>query len=121
LPNRDNSNPEATGALRPVVVSAAPLASPAPSEFDLAYARKVAADALARGGKDASIPWENPQSGAGGNITPLATSYNEGGFTCRDFLASYIKGESQTWLQGEACRTHGGLWEVKSLTPLKRD
>ncbi len=76
---------------------------------------------LARGGKDASVPWENPQTGAGGNITPLATSYNEGIFTCRDFLASYVKGESQSWLQGEACRTRLGKWEVKSLTPLKHD
>jgi hypothetical protein len=59
-----------------------------PSEVDLAYARAVAADALARGSKDASIPWENPNTGAGGNITPLAAVYNEGASTCRDFLAS---------------------------------
>ena len=47
---------------------------------------------LARGGKDASVPWQNPQTGAGGNITPLATSYSEGGLPCRDFLASYVHG-----------------------------
>jgi hypothetical protein len=91
-----------------------------PPEVDLAYARAAAADALARGGKDASIPWENPNTGAGGNITPLAASYNEGSFTCRDFLASYLRGETQAWLQGEACRTDRGKWEVKSLTPLNR-
>ena len=41
----------------------------APSETDLAYARAVAADVVGHGAKDASIPWENPNTGAGGNIT----------------------------------------------------
>jgi surface antigen len=91
-----------------------------PSEIDLAYARAVAADVLARGAKDSSIPWENPHTGAGGNITPLAASYSEGTFTCRDFLASYVRAESQAWLQGAACRTQQGKWEVKSLKPLKQ-
>ncbi len=91
-----------------------------PPEADLAYARAVAADAIARGGKDASVPWQNPNTGAGGNITPLATSYGEGTFICRDFLASYVRGETEAWLQGEACRTDHGKWEVKSLTPLNR-
>ena len=63
-----------------------------PSEVDLAYARAVAADVLAHAAKDSSIPWENPHTGAGGNITPLAASYSEGAFTCRDFLASYVRG-----------------------------
>jgi surface antigen len=91
-----------------------------PSEVDLAYARAVAADALARGSKDSSIPWENPHTGAGGNITPLTTAYNAGASTCRDFLASYVLGQAQAWLQGEACRTPHGTWEVKSLRPLKQ-
>ena len=90
------------------------------AEIDLAYARATAADALARGGRDISIPWENPHTGAGGNITPLAASYNEGSFTCRDFLASYVRGQAQSWLQGEACRTARGPWEVRSLKPLKQ-
>jgi surface antigen len=91
-----------------------------PSETDLAYARAVAAEALARGAKDASIPWENPHTGAGGNITPLTVSYTEGAATCRDFLASYVLGQAQAWLQGKACRTHHGTWEIRSLRPLKQ-
>jgi surface antigen len=90
-----------------------------PPEADLAYARAVAADALAHGSKNSSIPWENPNTGAGGNITPLAAS-NEAAGTCRDFLASYVHGQAQAWLQGEACRTAHGKWEVKSLRPLKQ-
>ena len=90
------------------------------SETDLAYARAVAADVVGHGAKDASIPWENPNTGAGGNITPLAVSYSEGSLTCRDFLASYVRGPAQAWLQGEACRTAHGKWEVRSSRPFKQ-
>ena len=90
-----------------------------PSEVDLAYARAAAAEALTRGGKDSSVPWENPHTGAGGNITPLAVSYSQGAFICRDFLASYVRGQSQAWLQGEACRTEHGKWEVRSMRPFR--
>ena len=96
------------------------VADTAPSEVDLAYARAAAADALTRGTKDNSTPWENPHTGAGGNITPLAASYSEGALICRDFLASYMHGQSEAWLQGEACRTERGKWEVRNLKPLKQ-
>jgi surface antigen len=88
------------------------------SEADLAYARAAAAEAVARD-KANSVPWQNPQTGVGGNITPLAVSYSEDGRSCRDFLASYVSGASQAWLQGSACRSAGGDWQVKSLKPLK--
>jgi surface antigen len=100
--------------------TAAAATASVPSETDLAYARAVAADALTRGSKDSSIPWENPNTGASGNVTPLAEAHNAGGFTCRDFLASYVLGQEQAWLQGEACRTEHGRWEVKSLKPFKQ-
>jgi surface antigen len=89
-------------------------------EADLAYARAAATDAIARGAKDSSIPWENPSTGAGGNITPLANARTDGSSTCRDFLASYVHGEQQAWLEGEACRTAHGKWEVKSLKPFRQ-
>jgi surface antigen len=83
-------------------------------------ANAVAADVVGHGAKDVSIPWENPNTGAGGNITPLAASYSEGSLTCRDFLASYVRGQAQAWLQGEACRSAHGKWEVRSLRPFKQ-
>ena len=88
------------------------------SEADLAYARAAAAAALERGGKGNSVPWRNPQTGVGGNITPLAASYSEGGLSCRNFLASYVNGGAQSWLQGSACRTARGEWQVKNLKPM---
>jgi len=107
---------EATGSVGPF--AAASMAELA--EGDLVYARAAAAEVLARGGKDASAPWENPSTGARGTITPLASAYTQDGMTCRDFLASYLRGSEQAWLQGEACRMPAGRWEVKDLKPLKR-
>lgn len=61
-----------------------------PSPVDLAYARAAAADALAHDTKGNSVPWRNPQTGVGGNITPLASSRATDGLPCRAFLASYM-------------------------------
>ncbi len=118
--SKSEAEAEPTGSLAHTGAPVQPANAATWSEADLAYARAVAADAITRGGKDSSIPWENPTTGAGGNITPLAMAHTDGAFTCRDFLASYVHGEQQAWLQGEACRTAHGKWEVKSLKPFKQ-
>ena len=46
--------------------------APAPTESDLAFARNAASDVLTKGDKDSSQPWENPETGARGSVTPLA-------------------------------------------------
>jgi hypothetical protein len=91
-----------------------------PPDADLAYARAAAAELLNRGGKDLSLPWENPHTGARGTVTPIATAYNQHGLVCHDFLASYVRGRDEAWLQGEACRLNEGRWEVRSLKPWTR-
>jgi surface antigen len=117
---KDDSDTLPSGSITRPRDPAPPVEGTSPrAEIDLAYARAAASDALARGGKDASVPWQNPQTGAGGNITPLATSYREGGLPCRDFLASYVHGGSQDWLRGAACRTTSGAWQVKRLKSLR--
>jgi 17 kDa outer membrane surface antigen len=90
-----------------------------PADADLAFAKVAAAEALGRAG-DVSVPWENPGTGARGTVTPLASAYTQDGFTCRDFLASYVRKDSESWLQGEGCRIHQGRWEVRHMKPLKR-
>jgi len=115
----DDNDPQTTGTIiSPPNAPAGTNPSPR-AELDLTYARAAVSNVLSRGGKDRSVPWQNPQTGAGGNITPLATSYTEAGMPCRDFLASYMHGESQDWLQGAACRTTSGTWEIKRLKSLK--
>ncbi|SDT55441.1 outer membrane surface antigen [Bradyrhizobium canariense] len=107
---------EVTGSLNPLAAGAVP----APTESDLAFARNAASDVLTKGDKDSSQPWENPQTGARGSVTPLAQAYSSDGRTCRDFLASYVNGHSESWLQGAACQSGRGRWEIHTLKPWKQ-
>ena len=102
---------EVTGSITP------PVSPPVPTEADLVFARTAASDVLTKGDKDASQPWENPETGARGSVTPLAQAYTSEGRTCRDFLASYVNGQSESWLQGAACQTGRGGWEIHTLKP----
>ena len=95
-------------------------AVPTPTDSDFAFARNAASDVLTKGDKDSSQPWENPETGARGSVTPLAQAYSSDGRTCRDFLASYVNGRSERWLQGAACRTDHGRWEIHTLKPWRR-
>lgn len=89
-----------------------------PTEGDLAFARNAASDVLTKGTKDSSQPWQNPQTGARGSVTPIAQSYTgEKGRVCRDFLASYVNGKTERWLQGSACRIERGRWDIQTLKP----
>ena len=94
---------------------------PAPTESDLVFARTAASDVLTKGDKDTSQPWANPETGARGSVTPLAQAYADAdGRTCRDFLASYVNGRTEGWLQGAACRSGHGRWEIHTLKPWRR-
>lgn len=107
-------------AATPAAATTGQAVTEGPAEADLAIARATVSEVLGRGGKDTSAPWENPKTGARGTVTPVASAYTQDGFTCRDFLASYVRAGSEAWLQGEACRMHQGRWEVRSLKPWKR-
>ncbi len=92
------------------------------TDSDMAMTRNAASDVMTLGGRDASQPWENPQTGARGSVTPLASAYQApDGRTCRDFLASYVRGGAEGWLQGEACKgSEGGSWEIRNVKPWRR-
>jgi len=104
---------DVTGALSKPAVP-----PPVPTESDLAFARTAASDVLTKGDKDSSQPWENPETGARGSVTPLSQAYSaEDGRTCRDFLASYVNGRAESWLQGAACKAGQGRWEIHTIKP----
>jgi surface antigen len=106
------SNYEVTGALKH---------GESPTESDLAFARTAASDVLTKGDKDSSQPWQNPQTGARGSVTPVAQAYSaDDGRTCRDFLASYVNGNTQSWLQGAGCKSASGRWEIHTLKPWRQ-
>lgn len=111
---RDDVKADVTGSLPSSAKSGAA------ADADLVFARAAATRALAIAGKTTSIPWENPQTGARGTITPIASAYTQDGFVCRDFLASYVRQDGVSWLQGEGCRVHEGKWEIRALRPWKK-
>jgi len=107
------SDYEVTGALKH--------GEPVPTDSDLAFARNAASDVLTKGDKDSSQPWQNPQTGARGSVTPLAQAYSaDDGRTCRDFLASYVNGRTESWLQGAGCKNASGRWEIHTLKPWRQ-
>jgi hypothetical protein len=108
-------DPDVTGSIGPAAVRA-----PTPTESDLAFARNAASDVLSKGDKDSSQHWENPETGARGSVTPLAQAYSSEGRTCRDFLASYVNGAAESWLQGAGCQSGQGRWEIHTLKPWKQ-
>jgi surface antigen len=116
LSRQRGSGVETAGSIR----AGAPqqqVAAVTPRDGDLGAARAAVSEALTKGGRDASVPWEDPATGARGTITPLSNAYSQAGSTCRDFLASYVRNGSESWLQGEACRGAKGRWEVRRMRP----
>jgi len=112
--------PDRTGTIKPSSDAKEVAQLPLPAAADLAYAQAAVSAVLSRGEKDTSMPWENPATGARGTVTPIATAYTQDGQMCRDFLASFVSGSSQAWLQGEACKQQQGEWQVRTLKPWKR-
>ena len=52
--------------------------------------------------------------------TPLTSgdfTAAEDGRKCRDFLASYVNGPTESWLQGAGCQGGHGRWEIHTLKP----
>jgi len=111
---------DVTSSLATVAAQSASAQPVMDAESDLAYARAAASEALSRDGQTTSVPWENPQTGARGTVTPLAAAYTQDGLVCRDFLASYVRQGSESWLQGEGCRIHQGKWEIRAMRPWKK-
>jgi surface antigen len=111
---------EVTGTVAPLKTATRGSDPASPDEADLTFAKVAAQSVLTREDAGASLPWENPTTGARGTVTPIAAAYQQDGFTCRDFLASYVRHGAESWLQGEACRVHQGTWEIKTMRPWKR-
>jgi surface antigen len=110
---------ESTASIRPLTPRQQTVAA-MPPDVDLTAARAAVSEALGKAGRDGSVPWEDPATGARGTVTALSSAYRQDGATCRDFLASYVRNGAEAWLQGEACRSHKGRWEVRQMRPWRR-
>jgi surface antigen len=77
-------------------------------------------EALGQKDDGASIPWQNPDTGSRGTVTPVAAAYIKEGFACRNFIASHVGDGRESWYEGTACRVHRGEWEIRSTRPLEK-
>ena len=94
---------------------------PAPTESDLAFARNAASDVLTKGDKDSSQPWENPDTGARGSVTPLAQAYDCG----RDapagiFWQAMSMAATRAGCRAPPARPASGRWEIHTLKPWRQ-
>ena len=78
------------------------------------------ATALDPQSEGAAVNWDNPQTGAKGNFTPVGQAYPLDGRVCRAFLAEVATKEAQERLQGTACREKAIEWTLLEVKPWRR-
>jgi surface antigen len=59
-----------------------------------------------------SLPWQNPQSGNSGTITPSNYYQNANGQYCREYTQSINVGGQREEGYGKACRQPDGSWKI---------
>ena len=83
------------------------------SATDWNYARGALGLALTSTETGPPVPWANPETGARGNFAPAAAATTaDGGRTCRDFVATRTENGREVQLNGRACRTPDGQWDI---------
>ena len=127
LPGGDDKSRVADNADKNDITGSLSLQSPAADSVsdgmtsaDWSLATFALRDALNRKEESASIPWQNPTTGARGTVTPIAAAYVQDGFACRNFLTSHVHQGRESWFEGTACRIHRGQWDVRSTRPLQK-
>jgi surface antigen len=81
---------------------------------DAQYAAQNAQKALENSPSGQSMPWQNPQSGNSGSITPKAPYQNASGQYCREYTQTIVVGGQKQQGYGTACRQDDGTWQIVS-------
>ncbi len=81
---------------------------------DIAYNDKTAQKAFETAQTGQTLPWNNPQSGNSGSITPAAPFKNDTGQYCREFSQKITVGGKTESGYGTACRQPDGSWQIVS-------
>jgi surface antigen len=94
------------------LATAQPSATNPLSQTDWNYARGALGLALTSTQTGPPVPWANPETGARGNFAPVAEAVTAEGRMCRDFVATRTENGREVQLQGRACRTPDGQWDI---------
>ncbi|MEW6255536.1 MAG: RT0821/Lpp0805 family surface protein [Pseudomonadota bacterium] len=84
---------------------------------DWAQAKIALDQALASPDKAASIPWDNPKTGARGTATPIGSAGADG---CREFRIGVVGAAGEQWVQGSACKDAKGGVSLSQVRVLGR-
>lgn len=82
------------------------------SQTDWNYARGALGLALTSTQSGPPVPWANPETGTRGNFAPTAAAVTAQGRTCRDFVATRTENGREVQLNGRACLTPDGQWDI---------
>jgi surface antigen len=79
---------------------------------DAAYANQAAQKAFETSPPGQPLPWNNPQSGNSGTITPAAPYQMADGTYCREYTQKIVVGGQSQQAYGKACRQPDGSWKI---------
>jgi surface antigen len=121
------NDPDVTGSITPRAPAIAAQApgqlsplSPGLDAEDWRRARAAMATALDPQGNGAQVRWDNPDSGAKGFFGAIGNPFLIKDDICRLFVAGVGIKAPEDWMQGSACRTAPGEWEIKDVKPWKK-
>lgn len=115
-----DADPLVTGSLKVQPISAPVPDGPVPQGIgvsDWSHAKMALAQALQVREAGASMPWDNPSTGARGTATPLGAVKDNG---CRDFRIGIVDTTGEHWVQGEACKDGKGETSLSQVRVLGR-
>lgn len=117
----ESEKPEVTGSVttpatgRAAAASGTQVASAGSANInttDWNYARGALGLALTSTTDGPPVPWANPETGTRGNFAPSAPAITASGQTCREFVATRVENGKEVRLNGRACKTVDGQWDI---------
>lgn len=79
---------------------------------DMQYYHQTSQQAMEVGQPGQAFPWQNPQSGNSGTVTPSNYYQNSAGQYCREYAQTINVGGSAQSGYGTACRQPDGTWQI---------
>ena len=79
---------------------------------DMAYYDQASQQALETAQPGETLPWQNPQTGTRGQITPSNYYQTAQGQYCREYQQNIVVGGVERQGYGTACRQPDGSWKI---------
>lgn len=108
-----SATPDTAIASSPVMMPGAASIGLTPSDW--LYARGALGLALTGALDGPPVLWANPETGSRGSFRPASPVEARDGLMCRRFLATRASGQKEDTVEGKACQTPAGQWDVAEV------